>query len=300
MIDPVRAGELLATVSAIPVTPFTPDGSIDADGLRNIVGRIVDGGVSLVVPGGNTSEIASLTAEEASLTTAIVIEETLARGGDVLVGVGGDPPTAARTARDACELGALGVMVHQPSFPYQSEDGLVAYYAGIAEATSGVVVPYIRGSGLPERVLAAVIDLPNVVAVKYALPDVVRFAQFVRGYSERVVPICGLAEGWAPFYWLAGARGFTSGLVNVDAALPLALLTALRAGDWSEAMRVWSLCRPFEELRARPGNANNVPVVKAALAMLGVVGAVVRPPLTTLTPEDEQELARIVPTLAPA
>src|SRR5262249_40196901 len=52
----------LATVAAIPVTPFGPDGQVDWDAHARLIRRIVDSGVRLVTPNGNTGEFYALTA----------------------------------------------------------------------------------------------------------------------------------------------------------------------------------------------------------------------------------------------
>jgi 4-hydroxy-tetrahydrodipicolinate synthase len=127
------------------------------------------------------------------------------------------------------------------------------------------------------------------------------FAGFAERFRGEIVPICGLAELWAPFFALAGGRGFTSGLVNVDAGLSVSLSQALRDGAWAEAMRIWRAIRPFEELRARHDAGNNVPAVKEAMEIAGVIPhATVRPPLAPLAPADRAELADLMRALAPA
>jgi 4-hydroxy-tetrahydrodipicolinate synthase len=282
----------LSGISAVPVTPFAPDGGIDEAALRAVVRRIVDAGIDLVVTCGNTGEQASLTAEEANRVAAITLEA--AGAATVIVGVGGDLRTAAARAAQAAELGAAGVMVHFPTDPYLSDDGLVRYYGELASATDGVVVPYVRARGLSPRVLDSLAERENVVALKYAVPDVLAFAAFAARYGDAMLPICGLAEMWAPFFWLAGARGFTSGLANVFPQVSVAMLEALRAGEFARAMELWRMIEPFERLRARHADANNVPVVKEAMAMLGVIGATVRPPLAGLSETDRAELATIV------
>jgi 4-hydroxy-tetrahydrodipicolinate synthase len=286
----------LAGISAVPVTPFDRDGGVDDRALREVVGRIADAGIDVVVACGNTGEQASLTDGEAERATTLTIEAS----GDaaVIAGVGGDLRTAAARAVRAVELGAAGIMVHYPTDPYVSDDGLIAYYTALAEATEGAVVPYLRGRGLSVRVLDSLAATPNVIAVKYAIPDVVAFGAFTSRYRDAFVPVCGLAELWAPFFWLAGARGFTSGLVNVTPKLSRALLVALRAGDYARGMELWRVVEPFERLRARHDNGNNVPVVKEALELLGLAAGTVRPPLAPLGVEDRAELERIVPALA--
>jgi 4-hydroxy-tetrahydrodipicolinate synthase len=282
----------LAGISAIPVTPFDGAGDIDHLAAERVVRRIVDCGIEVVVACGNTSEQASLAEAEAAQLTGLTVESS--GGATVLAGVGGDLRSAISQAVRAVELGAAGIMIHYPTDPYVTEEGLIEYYASLAEATDGAVVLYLRGPGLSFRVLDRLAERPNVIAVKYAIPDALAFADICSRYSQAFVPICGLAELWAPFFWLAGAKGFTSGLANVAPTLSLAMLEALRRGDYTRVMELWRVLEPFERLRARHRNGNNVPVVKEALELLGIINGSVRPPLAPLGQEDRSELTRIV------
>ncbi|MFC8199549.1 dihydrodipicolinate synthase family protein [Streptomyces sp. NPDC060006] len=285
----------LADVVAIPVTPFAEDGSIDRDVHRVLLRRILDGGVRILTPNGNTGEFYALSPEERRVVTELTIEEARERA-VVLVGVGHDVPTAVASARHARDHGAQMVMVHQPVHPYVSEGGWVDYHRAIAEAVPELgVVPYIRNPVLAGTRLAELADAcPNVIGVKYAVPDAARFAAFARDAGlERFVWVAGLAEPYAPSYFSAGATGFTSGLVNVAPAVSLNMIEALRAGDYAGAMKVWEQIRRFEELRAANGSANNVTVVKEALASLGLCRREVRAPSKQLPESERAEVAAI-------
>ena len=173
------------------------------------------------------------------------------------------------------------MMVHQPVHPYQSVEGWVAYHREVAAAIPdhGVVL-YVRSPLVGVAGFRALADAcPNVVGVKYAVPDPIALADLIRAFrDDRLVWSCGLAESFAPYFWLSGARGFTSGLATVAPQRSLALLAALRAGDFAGAMAIWQRLRPFEEMRARRANGLNVSVVKEALAQLGLCRPDVRPP----------------------
>ncbi|MEW1688125.1 dihydrodipicolinate synthase family protein [Streptomyces sp. NPDC091265] len=290
-LTPLKAA--LADVVAIPVTPFAADGTIDTAAHRALLRRLLDGGVGILTPNGNTGEFYALTPEERRTVTELTIDEAGGRAA-VLVGVGHDVPTAVAAAEHARDAGAEMVMVHQPVHPYVSQDGWVDYHRAIAEAVPGLgVVPYIRNPQLDGECLAALADsCPNVIGVKYAVPDAARFAAFARDAGlERFVWIAGLAELYAPAYFSAGATGFTSGLVNVAPGVSLAMLQALRAGDHPAAMKVWEQIRRFEELRADRQSANNVTVVKEALSSLGLCRRDVRPPSRVLPEAQRAEVA---------
>lgn len=290
-LTPLKAA--LADVVAIPVTPFAADGTIDTAAHRALLRRLLDGGVRILTPNGNTGEFYALTPDERRSVTELTIEEAGGRA-TILVGVGHDVPTAVAAAEHARDAGAEMVMVHQPVHPYVSQDGWIDYHRAIAEAVPGLgVVPYIRNPQLDGERLATLADhCPNVIGVKYAVPDAARFAAFARDADlERFVWIAGLAELYAPSYFSAGATGFTSGLVNVAPGVSLAMLEALRAGDHPAAMKVWERIRRFEELRADQQSANNVTVVKEALASLGLCGRDVRPPSRVLPEAQRAEVA---------
>ncbi|MFF3417922.1 dihydrodipicolinate synthase family protein [Streptomyces sp. NPDC002698] len=285
----------LAEVVAIPVTPFAEDGTIDRDTHRALLRRLIDGGVRTLTPNGNTGEFYALTPEERRTITELTVEEAGDRA-VVLVGVGHDLPTAVASARHARALGAPMVMVHQPVHPYVSEGGWVDYHRAIAESVPELgVVPYIRNPLLAGSRLAELADAcPNVIGVKYAVPDAARFASFARDAGlERFVWVAGLAEPYAPSYFSAGATGFTSGLVNVAPAVSLNMIEALRSGDYPAAMKVWERIRRFEELRAADASANNVTVVKEALSSLGLCRRDVRPPSRPLPASERSEVAAI-------
>ncbi|MFF0837138.1 MULTISPECIES: dihydrodipicolinate synthase family protein [unclassified Streptomyces] len=285
----------LADVVAIPVTPFAEDGSVDRDAHRSLLRRLLDGGVTTITSNGNTGEFYALTPEERRLVTELTVDEADDRA-VVLVGIGHDLSTAIDSARHARDAGAAMVMVHQPVHPYVSAAGWVDYHRAIAESVPELgVVPYIRNERLPGARLAELADqCPNVMGVKYAVPDAARFAAFARDAGlDRFVWVAGLAEPYAPSYFSAGATGFTSGLVNVAPAVSREMIEALRSGDFPAAMKVWERIRRFEELRAAHGNANNVTVVKEALAALGLCRRDVRPPSKPLPADERAEVAAI-------
>jgi 4-hydroxy-tetrahydrodipicolinate synthase len=247
----------------------------------------------VVVPCGNTSEYSSLTVGEVELVGLVTIEEINGRA-TVISGVGGNLRTAVQLSKTFVLGGADGIMIHYPSDPYLSDEGLVRYYSTLAESTDGAVIIYARDRGFSSEVFGRLLGIPNVVAVKYSFSDVRTFSQLVRQHQQDIVWICGLAETLAPFFWLAGGRGFSSGLANVAPELSLALLSALRAENYPHAMQICAQLAPFEELRAEQASGNNVPVVKEALALLGLIEPTVRPPLARLSPSDASQLTSIV------
>jgi 4-hydroxy-tetrahydrodipicolinate synthase len=298
-LDPAATAQLasaLATTVAVPATPLQSSGQVDWEAHARVVRRLADGGITVIVPNGNTGEFYALDPAE---VPRLVESAVAAAGGQsiVMAGVGLDIGTATGAARHAARAGARMVMVHQPVHPYLSTEGWVEYHAAIAAAVpdTGIVL-YIRNPRISGTDIGRLADrCPNVIGVKYAVPDVVRFAGVARDAGlDRLTWLAGSAELAAPGYWAVGARGFTSGLANVAPALSLEMLDALRDGDFPRAMKVWEAVRPFEELRAADSSADNVSVVKQALAQLGVCGAAVRPPSRPLPASVREQISAIL------
>jgi len=298
-LDPATADQFrqaLATVAAVPVTPLRADGTADWDTHGRLIGRLIDAGITLVTPNGNTGEFYTLSPAETEAAAESAIRAAQGRA-EVLAGVGHDLATAARGAAHARAAGARMIMVHQPVSPYLSADGWVDYHEAVAAAAPDLgVVLYIRDPKIGgEHIRRLGERCPNVVGVKYGVRDLVQFATVARDAGlDRFTWLAGLAELTAPGCWAYGATGFTSGLANVAPALSLALLAALRGGDAASARNLWQECRPFEELRAANGSADNVSVVKEALAQLGLARRDVRPPSRLLPDPIREQIAKIL------
>jgi 4-hydroxy-tetrahydrodipicolinate synthase len=282
----------------VPVTPFGQDGSPDLDTYAALVTRLIDGGISVVTPNGNTGEFYALTEAEARDALEAAAKAAAGRA-QVLAGVGHDIAGATGAARHAESVGASMIMIHQPVHPYVSTDGWIDYHAAIAGAVPDLgVVLYIRNERITGDHIKRLADRAgNVVGVKYGVPDAVRFAKVARDAGlDRFTWLAGAAELTAPMFWTAGARGFTSGLANVTTSIPLNMFKSLVENDQDAAMAEWEKARRFEELRATDASADNVAVVKEALAQLGLCRRDVRPPSRLLPPAIQEEIAGILRT----
>jgi 4-hydroxy-tetrahydrodipicolinate synthase len=183
-------------------------------------------------------------------------------------------------------------MVHHPLDPFAAPQSQADYILAIAEALTLPLVAYIRSDAIGVKDLVRVATHPNVAGVKFASSNMMLLAECVRATQGTSANwICGLAEGWAGAFTALGARGFTSGLVNVDPARSLAILAALDGGDLAQARALVAEIAPFEHLRTKHNNGANVTVVKEAMAMTGLaVGPVRSPGLTRLDDADRAAL----------
>lgn len=276
-------------VGVTPVTPFTDDlAGVDEAGLHSNLEFLVESGVRLLYPCGNTGEFTSLHLDEWTRVVEIAVE-VAGEACAVAPGVGNGLGVATEMLRRAATLGASAALVMPPQPVYLSDAGLAAYYAALSRATELPLMVYRRGGHPSDDALAGLASEGAIAGVKYGDTDVNGFARGVAA-APGVAWTCGIAERYAPFFAGAGAVGFTSGLANFAPRTALEMQDAMAAGDMARALEVRDRCTPFEEIRARHASAYNVAAVKTAMDAVGLVGGRVRPPMIDLDPGTAAEV----------
>lgn len=295
-IERVRAA--LRGVSGIHVTPYGPDGELDERLLARLVRRIADAGIQNIVSGGNTAEFFSLTFDEVVRLQAVAFA-AMGDGPLRTAAVGRSLKEALATARLAVTAGAEALMVHHPLDPFAAPTAQADYFLAVAEAAAVPVVAYLRSDAIPTAAVVRIARHPNVAGIKFATPNLMHLADCVRtGGDGGAIWVCGLAEGWAPAFYATGARGFTSGLINVAPSRSLAIWCALEAGRLDEARALIAPIAAFEAMRTKHNNGANVTVVKEALMLEGwAVGPVRLPGLPRLDDADRAALGGILAAL---
>ena len=270
--------DALTGISGILVTPYDDRGEIAPERLAPILDRALAAGLHMPVVNGNTGEFYALTTDEAATMVREVVALVAGRA-PVLAGVGRGIRDAQRVAKVATESGATALMVHQPPDAFVAPRGLVDYVNAVADASGGLpMMLYLRNDGIGTRAIADLCALPNVRGVKWATPNPLRLAQARAACDASIVWVGGLAEVWAPVFYAVGARGFTSGLINVWPERSVAIHAALEAGDFAQANSLIEGMSVFEDIRAEEMAGTNVTGVKAALMAQGIDCGPTRPP----------------------
>ncbi len=288
--------DALGGISGILVTPFDGADKLAPARLKPVVERAIAAGVHALVANGNTGEFYGLTTQEAEAMVHAVAEQM--NGRSVLIGgVGKSVKDACTLARASRGAGASVLMVHQPPDPFVSPRGVVAYVERIAEAGGGLpLMLYLRNDGIGLDAIEKLCKVPGVAGVKWASPTPMRLAEAIRRCDPDIVWVDGLAEPWAPPFFAVGARGFTSGLINVWPEHSMAIHAALEKGDFPLARKLIDVMAGFEDLRAEEQNGTNVTVVKTALKLMGEDCGATRPP--SAWPLTEAQVAKLRKQLA--
>jgi 4-hydroxy-tetrahydrodipicolinate synthase len=282
----------LTGISGVPVTPYRQDGTVDVEKLAALIKRLAAAMVHNLMAAGNTGEFFTLTMDEVRTVHAATIK---AADGMSLVSaaVGRSLTEAKALAKDAIAEGADAIMGHHPMDPFAGPSYQAGYFLELADFCTVPVIAYVRSDSFSVEDFRKVALHPNIAGIKFASSNLMLLADVIRAtHDAPAIWVCGLAEGWAPAFYAMGAKGFTSGLVNVFPERSHAIHRALEAGNYERARELIDGIAGFEMLRTKYNNGANVTVVKEALGMLGTDVGPVRVPGVVALNDDERRLLR--------
>jgi 4-hydroxy-tetrahydrodipicolinate synthase len=276
------------------VTPFR-NGAVDADALARLASHLAEAGVRTLYPCGCTGEATSLTREERTLVIRTVIEAAKGRAA-VIAGTGTALTSETiELSRDAIRAGVDGIMVISPYSVKPTQEGLLAHYRAVADATDRPIVIYNVPSRtgvsiLPETV-ARLAEHPRIAAIKEASGSLDQ-ASAIRARCDIAV-LAGDDSLYLPLLAI-GAVGVVSVAGHVVPSELIAIRTHAAAGKMAQAEEIHRKLTPI--FRALFLETNPAPV-KHALMRLGFTTGELRLPLVPVRPETaaavEQALDRV-------
>ena len=284
--------QALTGVSGILVTPFDAGGEIAPDLQKLVVDRAVAAGVQVLTANGNTGEFYGLTTDEAVAMVQAAARHIEGRV-PLVAGVGRGIRDACRLAQASAEAGVNALMIHQPPDPFVAPRGIADYIRAVQEAGNGLpLILYLRNDAIGTAAIADICAIPGVAGVKWATPNPMKLKAVIEAAPDYITWTGGLAEVWAPTFYAVGARGFTSGLINVWPERSVAINAALEAGDYTTARTLIAEMQVFEDIRAEEQGGANVPGVKAALQLMGEDCGPARPPAAWPLSDDQMTRLR--------
>lgn len=220
------------------VTPFR-DGAFDAPAFVRLVDWQVKQGTSALVPCGTTGESPTLGFDEHYRVIDVCIEAAAGRV-PVIAGCGSnDTATAIRHMRHAQAAGAAAALVVAPYYNRPTQDGLIAHFRALADASDLPIVVYnVPGrtvTDIAAETMCRLAEIPSVVAIKDASGDLARVTVHRAGAGADFCQLSGNDDLWLPHAVLGGV-GCISVTANVAPRLCADFAAACAAGDWSGAL----------------------------------------------------------------
>jgi len=171
----MSSAPLFGRVLTAMASPMNPDGSLDLDGAQRLAVHLVDHGHDGLVVNGTTGEAPTTTDAEKIDLVRVVVEAVGSRA-HVIAGAGSNNTAhSVESARAAAKAGAQGLLVVTPYYSKPPQEGVLAHFTTVADATDLPVMVYdIPGrTGIPIRTetLIRMSAHPRIVAVKDAKGD---------------------------------------------------------------------------------------------------------------------------------
>ena len=274
------------------VTPLR-NGSLDTEAFTRLIERVIAGGVSGIVPCGTTGESPTLTHQEHDEVIRLAVETAAGRV-PVIAGTGSNSTAeAVRLTKAAAASGANAVLSVSPYYNKPTQDGLVAHFRTIGDASDLPVVLYdIPGRCGVQLALESTVSLaehPNIQAIKVATGDVEDICR-IRQHTD-LDTLSGDDSLTLPMLSL-GASGVISVISNLLPRRMTRLVEAAHEGDFHAALEEHNMM--YSLMKAMFVESNPAPI-KAAMAMMGWLANELRLPLCPVSPAGmnliEKELA---------
>ena len=211
-----------------------------------------------------------------------------------------------RYAQAAQKAGADGVMLLPPMVYVPKPHELVAHFRGVAQSMDLPIMLYNNPPAyrtvIDKDVLAALVEVDTIVAVKESAPDTRRFTDFRNAFGDRYVLFAGLDDVALEGLFL-GAQGWVSGLTNAFPRESVELVNAIQRGDHAKALEIYRWFMPLLHLDAEH---DLVQSIKLAEQVMGRGSERVLPPRYVLEGARRAEVIAMVekaaatrPDLAP-
>ena len=275
------------------VLPMFEDGSIDYEGYKRQVQRMIDGGVKALLVNGTTGEPATIDIEDEFELTKITVEMAKGTGVKVIVGAGSNyTAQAIRKAKFNAEAGADANLVVTPYYNKTSQRGLIEHYKAVAAASDLPLIMYnVPGRTGMKICVDTVVELakvPNIVAMKDATDDIAYAMEVLTRTKDMDFDLySGCDDNILPFI-AAGGKGVISVLSNLYPRETEMFAQAALKGDLELARK---MAYDLNDVSKYLFIDVNPIMPKAALKHMGVIESdMLRQPLIPTTEENKKLL----------
>ena len=264
------------------VTPMKADLSVDFDALGRFIDFQLQQGIDAIVAVGTTGESATLEPAEQKEVIRFTVQR-VAKRVPVIAGVGtNNTAHVLENVKNACEVGADALLAVTPYYNKATQNGLIAHFTAIADASTVPVVLYNvpgrTGCNLLPKTVAKLAEHERIVAIKEATGNMAQMVELMALCGDKIDVYSG-EDALTVAMMAMGAAGTISVLSNVAPSEAVAMTDACKAGDFKTAAA--AQCRLLPLINALFSEVNPIPV-KAAVSAMGFGEENLRMPLSRM------------------
>lgn len=275
------------------VLPMFEDGSIDYEGYKRQVQRMIDGGVKALLVNGTTGEPATIDIEDEFELTKITVEMAKGTGVKVIAGAGSNyTAQAIRKAKFNAEAGADANLVVTPYYNKTSQRGLIEHYKAVAAASDLPLIMYNvpgrTGMKISVDTVVELAKVPNIVAMKDATDDIAYAMEVLTRTKDMDFDLYSGCDDNILSFIAAGGKGVISVLSNLYPRETEMFAQAALKGDLELARK---MAYDLNDVSKYLFIDVNPIMPKAALKHMGVIESdMLRQPLIPTTEENKKLL----------
>ncbi len=264
------------------VTPMKADLSVDYEALGRFIDFQIENGINAIVAVGTTGESATLEPAEQKEVIRFTVERVNKRV-PVIAGVGtNNTAHVLENVKNACEAGADALLVVTPYYNKATQNGLIAHFTAVANASTVPVVLYNvpgrTGCNIQPKTVAKLAEHERIVAIKEATGNMAQMVEIMALCGDKIDVYSGEDALTVPMMAM-GAAGTISVLSNVVPKESVAMTDACKAGDFKTAAQLQ--CKLLPLVNALFSEVNPIPA-KAAVAAMGFGEEHLRMPLSKM------------------
>lgn len=289
----MKKNPIFRGVATALITPYNENG-LDFDTFGKLIDWQIEQGINALVIAGTTGEGSTLTDEEHRDAIKFSVERSAGRV-PIIAGTGSnDTGYAISLTKFACEAGADAMLVVTPYYNKATQNGLVAMYNAIADASTKPIilynVPSRTGVNIEPATYVKLAEHPNIAAIKEANGNISKIVETSALVGDKLDIYSGNDDQIVPIMCMGGL-GVISVLSNVAPMQTAEICKRYFKGDVAGAAKLQ--CEFLPLIRALFCEVNPIPV-KAAMSAMGWCQNYLRLPLTTMEQEHYEAMLNIM------
>ncbi|MDF2627127.1 MAG: 4-hydroxy-tetrahydrodipicolinate synthase [Symbiobacteriaceae bacterium] len=282
------------------VTPFTPAEEVNEAALRQLVRRMLKGGVHGVFALGTNGEFFAMSYEEKVQVAQIVVDEV---AGKVPVYLGAGGVTTRETialAQAFAKIGADALSVITPWFLPFTQGEMVTHFTRLAAATDLPIVlyniPARAGVALNPPTVAQLAKIDNIVGIKDSSGSFDNILKYISSTEKDFSVLAGTDSLILPAL-MSGGQGAIAATANLLPEVVVSVYNHFQAGDFAKAQEAQAYLAPIRNLFA----SGTLPsVLKESLNMTGIPVGPARRPVAPISDAVRADLLKVLQGYAAA
>lgn len=271
------------------ITPFKND-RVDYEAFEKMIEWQIAEGIDAIVAVGTTGEGPTLSDAEHKEVIRFCVEKVAGRV-PVIAGTGSnDISYAIKLTKYACEVGADAVLLVTPYYNKATQQGLIASFTAIADASTKPCilynVPSRTGCNIAPETCAVLAEHERIVAIKEASGNISQVAKIAQLCGDKLDIYSGNDDQIVPIMSLGG-KGVISVLSNLLPKETSDMCRLYCEGKVQEALKLQLTYLPLVD--SLFCEVNPIPA-KAAMAAMGYCENSLRLPLTPMSKKNEETL----------